>query len=406
MKSITIKDITQKRHNGILEVVYDITIRENSYSLTYKISGEGISTVPTLCDAPVVNLLLYAVKNGLSFVSKFPISEKLFYNLTKHVIPQLSLANKNKYDEIRIDMPLTKEVYHGEWVGTGISLGVDSFTTIHEYKEECLLDEYRLTHLVHLKTGAHHGQLGRYDKQTEDKLFLAENTKVKEFCRKNNYNLIVIESNLHEVICTEFGYSFDITHTFRNLGCILLLQNLFSKYYYASAFNLDNFSVNLGAAAGHYEKWLIPYISNDSLEFYSANTNMSRIQKTRFISKFEDSYDNLHVCWHETANCGQCKKCVRTLVTLDVLGVLEKYSKSFDLENYYKNRESLIAEVILLRKTDFFYKEIYQTMLESNFKTPSKKVITKTAINIGCQKIKQQGLGKVLKIVSRAIRKK
>ncbi len=406
LKKIIIKSIKHEQHDNILEVIYDVTIRENPYTLTYKISGENINTVPLLCDAPVVSLLLYAVKYGLSFVSEFPISEKLFYNLTKHVIPQLSLAKKAGYDETRIDMPLTKEIYHGKWVGTGISLGVDSFTTIHEYKEECLLEEYKLTHLVHLKTGAHHGQLGYYDQQTEDKLFLAENTKVKEFCRKHNYKLIVVESNLHAVICTEFGYGFDTTHTFRNLGCILLLQNLFSKYYYASAYNLDDFSINLSSTCGLYEKWLIPYISNESLEFYSANTNMSRFQKTRFISNFEDTYDNLHVCWHGTNNCGQCKKCVRTLVALDVLGALEKYSKSFNLEHYYNNRESLIAEVVLLRKTDSFYMEIYKMMLESNFKMPSKTVLTKTAIKIGCQKIKQQGLGKVLKIINRKILRK
>ena len=52
-------------------------------------------------------------------------------------------------------MPLSNETFDGDWVGTGISLGVDSFTTIHEYGEDSITDDYRLTHLVHLKTGAH-----------------------------------------------------------------------------------------------------------------------------------------------------------------------------------------------------------------------------------------------------------
>ena len=406
INSIIIKDINQHHQNDCLEVNYKITIRKNEYNLTYKISGENINSVPLLCDTVVVSLLVYAVKYGLYFFSEFPISEKLYYNLTKHVIPQLSLANKTANDIIKINMPLSKEVYHGTWVGTGVSLGVDSFTTIHEYKEECNLDEFKLTHLVHLKTGAHHGQLGYYNKQTEDDLFLAENTKVKQFCKKYNYKLITVESNLHGLICTEFGYGFDTTHTFRNLGCVLLLQNLFNKYYYASAYNLVQFEVNLSNDVAHYEKWIMPYISNDSVSLYSANTSMTRVQKTMFISNFEDTYDNLHICWHKTENCGKCKKCIRTIVTLDVLGVLNKYSKSFNLDNYYKNRDSVISEVIVLRKTDAPYMEIYEFMIKNKYKMPSRIIIAKTAIKIGCQKIKQYGISKAFSIIKRKIFKK
>lgn len=96
---------------------------------------------------------------------------------------------KNGKEMIRLNMPLTKEVYEGKWVGTGVSLGVDSFATIHEYLENCEIEEYKLTHLVHLKTGAHHGQLGYYDQQKEDELFLKENSKVRKFCKEQGYNL-------------------------------------------------------------------------------------------------------------------------------------------------------------------------------------------------------------------------
>lgn len=405
-KKIIIKNIEQNQKDSHLEVVYNLVIRGNEYNLTYKISSESIDGVPLLCDAVVVSLLVYAVKHGLSFVSEFPISEKLYYNLTKHVIPQLVLTVENQDETTKIDIPLSKEVYRGEWVGTGFSFGVDSFTTIHEYKEECDTEAYKLTHLVHLKTGAHHGQLGYFSQEKEDELFLAENTKVKKFCEENNYKLITVESNLHAVICTEFGYGFETTHSFRNLGCLLLLQNVFNKYYYASAYNLDEFKVDLQDAAGHYDKWILPYISNDSIEFYSANTNLNRIQKTAFIAKFEDTYNNLHVCWHGTDNCGKCKKCIRTIVTLDVLGVLEKYSNSFNLDYYYKNRESIISEVILLRKFDTFYMEIYEFMLETKFKMPSKIVFAKTAVKLAFQRIKRLGLGRVFAAVNSRIFRK
>lgn len=405
-KNIEIKNIEKKQISDALEIVYKIAINGNEHNLIYKITGEDIETAPLICDAVVVSFLVYAVKFGLSFYSKHPISEKLYYNLTKHVIPQMSVMNKTENDMIHLDMPITKEVYQGDWVGTGISLGVDSFTTIHEYMEDCNINEYKLTHLIHLKTGAHHGQLGYYDQQKENELFLIENAKVRKFCKEQGYKLIVIESNLYEITCKEFGYGFSTTHTFRNLGCILLLQNYFGKYYYASASNLDKFNLNLNIDTAYYEKWFIPYISNDSLEFYSANTNMTRIQKTKYIAQFPDTYDNLHVCWHGNKNCGSCKKCIRTLVTLDVLGYLDKYSKSFDLDGYYKNRNTYISEVILMRNMDMSYMEIYKYMVDCKYKMPSLPAKTKAALKIVHLKAKKLGIMRVLKtICKKTIRK-
>lgn len=405
-RKIIIKNIEKKQHPDTFEVIYSLVIRGNEYDLAYKISGEKIDDVPLFCDPIVVSLLVYAVKYGLSFHSDYPISEKLYYNLTKHLIPQMSVITKTTEDMIQINMPVTKATYHGKWVGTGLSLGVDSFATLHEYREECELKEYRLTHLVHLKTGAHHGQLGYFDQNKEDELFLAENNRVKKFCQDYGYKLIVIESNLFAVTCTEFGYGFDTTHTFRNLGCVLLLQNLFNKYYYASAFNIDEFELNLNGPSGHYEKWVLPYISTENMEFYSANTNLTRFQKTKFISQFDDTYDNLHVCWYAAKNCGHCKKCIRTLVTLDILGVLDKYSKSFDLEYYNKNREALVSEVVVTRKRDSFFKEIYNYMIESNYKIPSKSMLVKVSIKLLFRRIEEVGLLNSFKILRRKIAKK
>ncbi len=406
-KMIEIKNIEIRQISEALEVTYEIVIDGNEHNLTYKISGENIETVPSVCDAVVVTFLVYAIKIGLSFYSEYPITEKLYYNLTKHVIPQLSIMHKTRNDLIHLDMPTTKEVYDGKWVGTGISLGVDSFATVHEYMDDCELDEYKLTHLVHLKTGAHHGRLGYFDKEKENELFLVEDTKARKFCEEKGYKLVVIESNLHEITCKEFGYgTFSPTHTFRNLGCILLLQNLFGKYYYASTQNLDKFVFKASGDVAYYEKWVMPYISNDSVEFYSANTNMTRIQKTMYISKFADTYDNLHVCWREKENCGTCPKCVRTLVTLDIIGALDNYSKSFDLDSYYKNRDKYISEVIMMKDNDIYYKEIYEYMTEHKFKMPSLSATVKVAIKTEFSEIKKQGIVRSIKRIAKRIIKR
>lgn len=364
-RKIIINNIKQQITDFGLEVAFKLMIKGNHYELVYKIYSKEVRGVPKLCDAVVVTFLAYAIEHELDFCSELPISAELYYKIMKHIIPQLSVCN-NKENKISLNMPLSNETFDGKWVGTGISLGVDSLTTIHEYDEDSITDDYRLTHLVHLKTGAHHGSLGHFDKELEQKLFLLENNRVRKYCEEFGYNLITIETNLFEITNAEFGWNFDTTHIFRNLGCIVLLQNYFNKYYYASAYNLDAFGMSLNKPNAHYEKWLIPYLSNKSISFYSANEDMSRVEKTKYISKFEDTYNSLHVCWRSESNCGKCAKCIRTLVTLDILGVLDKYKNSFNVDEYYKNRDIYIGELILNRITDEHFNEIYEFAKANN----------------------------------------
>lgn len=119
----------------------------------------------------------------------------------------------------------------------------------------------------------------------------------------------------------------------------MLLQKLFGKYYYSSAFNLDGFAVSLEGDTAAYEKWLLPNLNTGSLAFYNSNQSWNRLEKTQVVSGLEESWDNLMVCFIGVDNCGQCDKCRKTLMALDVLGedVLERYRGSFDLERYRKN---------------------------------------------------------------------
>ncbi len=59
-----------------------------------------------------------------------------------------------------------------------------------------------------------------------------------------------------------------------------------------------------------------------------------------------------------------------------------------------------------MRKIDAHYMEVYEFMLECNFKMPSLRAKIKTAIKILCKKTKKLGLTKVLKFVSTRLLKK
>lgn len=55
---------------------------------------------------------------------------------------------------------------------------------------------------------------------------------------------------------------------------------------------------------------------------------LPRPAKTERVAKCQDALDTLRVCWREVDryNCGRCEKCVRTMVTLEALGALERCS--------------------------------------------------------------------------------
>ena len=129
----------------------------------------------------------------------------------------------------------------------------------------------------------------------------------------------------------------------------MLLQKAISKYYYSSTYTLDLFNLNVDADIAYYEKWLIPHLSTESIEFYQSNQDFTRMEKVEKIAQMDECYDYLQVCLVKTGNCGQCMKCKRTLIELDALGdeTLEKFRNSFDLDTYRReHRRKWFDEIV------------------------------------------------------------
>ena len=92
---------------------------------------------------------------------------------------------------------------------------------------------------------------------------------------------------------------------------------------------------------------------------------MQRAQKkTAEILAYEPVYRYLNVCGDQETiekNCSVCTKCRRTMITLDLLGVLDKFSGVFDLTKYdRKARRRFAAEVLNCRNHDLFFEDIYK----------------------------------------------
>lgn len=381
-------------------VSFDLKIREKQHVLKYKITGD-IKSVPERCDCVVVNFLLLAMRFDLDIQSEYPISEELYINLTKQVIPQVHLCNPKDTTLIHLNMPTTNETYESSWRGTGISLGVDSLSTIHEYQEESLPDGYKLTHLVHMKTGAHHGLKGGFDSETENRLFHIENEKVLNYCREYQFPLVNIETNLFEITCAEFVNTFADTVVMRNLGVLLLLQHKFDKYYYATTYNINEFKIDVKDDNAYYENWLVPLLSTENITFYCANSSKTRIEKTQYISQFNDAHRYLHVCHREGNNCGECPKCIQTCIHLDLLGLLRDF-EVFDSKKFYKNKKQIYATVCTLRKNNLYYEDAYNQLRKYKVKLPGLFSRIGIVISTVFSRLRSHGF----KFVLRAIKKK
>lgn len=379
-KSINIKNIRQKQTTEGVKIFFTIEIKDKTYTLWYDISSQDrqISKIEKRIDGIVVTFLLFAMWNKLDIESKYPISEKLYYNLTRHIIPKISNDDlSGKSHKIKINAPISNKQFKSyHWVGTGISCGVDSLTTIYEYTKICKIKNYQLTHLIHMKTGAHDGQIGRADKDTENKIFKEQIKVARKFCKDNGFPLIIIDSNLNLILSDIFGFTgYERTHTFRSCGTMLLLQNFFSKYYYASSGIPDTFEINTNFDCALYERWFIPLLSSDSLDYYSANSGMMRIEKTKALTKYKPSYDSLLVCWYGGKNCNECDKCIRTLITLDILGALYLYKNVFYINKYKKNKQKYFQRLYDRKECDHAFLDIYNYIEKNQILIPELESI-------------------------------
>lgn len=369
-KSIDLKNITQIVHKDKTDITFTLEIDHVVYELKYCFYGIGceIGKVTERFDSVAVSFLYFAIRFGYNLNSDIPISERLLYQLKRQIIPQLCSANPNETYHIKITAPLAEsDLEKGSWIGTGVSCGVDSLSAIYELINDNPFPDNKLTHLVYLKIGQH-AEASGFDIGKENKHFEDGLKNAISFAKEIGLPVVVGESNLNEVVSKAFGWRPLVTNfTYRNIGCMLILQNLFCKYFYASGYPHQS-NINILDDVAHYERWLIPYLCTDNLQFNVTSSALNRVEKTALISDWNLSWNHLSVCWLEEKNCGYCSKCLRTLTTLDLLGKLDNYKNVFDLAEYRKRRKAYMAYVSLKKDKQEFFNEIYEYAKNQNIK--------------------------------------
>jgi len=312
-------------------------------------------------DAFLVGMLLYAMKRGEDIHVLAPISERLYYTLTKHFVKVIADLFPG-FHQIQIIAEIDAgKLENAGGVGTGLSCGIDSFCTVIEHTDESCPPNYTLTHLTFFNVGAS----GDYGGEHARDLFHQRIEAVRPCADELQLPLVTLDSNISEVLCMDFVQ----THTYRNVAAVLALQKLFKIYYYSSGYSLRQFEFN-HSDSSHYDVYALDMLSTYDTKFHSSGEPYSRVEKTNVVSTHPLSYKYLNVCVAAETNCSRCHKCQRTLVTLDVLGKLDLYDKVFDLNNYRMHRSNYFGRIMGGRKNDPWKKDIYEVIKKDNFRVP------------------------------------
>lgn len=353
-KEIVLENVTKTKDT----VSYDLSIDDKKFKIDYRFAAVNcvldLSKVEERFDPIVVSLMYHALTRGYDFRSEYPISNELLYRLTYQFVPQmLRCAPKDTLHSVEIAAPLKEIEDVNDWIGLDIACDVDHLASAYENTHVSEIPESRLTHLIHINTGARH-----------DTLIQSEINGVRSFRERARSRLIIINSNIARMIKDAFDDpDYNLSHTFRDCGAVTVLQNFFRRFYYSTAHNLDEFSVDTSRDCSYYDRWFLPFISSNRLHFYLSDCRgMTRFQKLRFISDYQFSYDTLHVCRQNEKHCGHCADCRYTLVALDMLDALKRYKSVFDLDEYQKLRAEHVNYIFEHRNDDPSFKELCMLM--------------------------------------------
>ncbi len=217
---------------------------------------------------------------------------------------------------VQAEPGLSDEVSRTAEVGAFFSGGVDSFYTLLKHQDE--ITKIILINGIMFENPSLRSKLSN---------------EIREIAKELGKSLIVVEVNMREFSdqYTDWADHY-VGSALASTG--LLLSPQFRKVYIPATFSYEH----LHPEGSH--PLLDPFWSTESLTFEHDGCEANRIEKIARISQSDLALKSLRVCDHiYSHNCGQCEKCLRTMIGLQVVGVLDRctaFDKKLDTEAVYR----------------------------------------------------------------------
>jgi hypothetical protein len=231
------------------------------------------------------------------------------------------------------DMPteIRKPGLNKKRVGCFFSGGVDSWYTLLKNQDE-------ITDLIYV----HGFDVMLTDTSLNDQVLGMVNHIGEVF----NKNVIVIKTNLRTFTDVKSNWHYVYGSALASVGHSL--QEHFSKIFIASTHTYKD----LYPAGSHP---ILDHLWNsETLSFVHDGCEAGRIDKLRLIATSEHAMKSLRVCWKNRFgpyNCCKCEKCIRTMISLQAIGQLDRCT-TFNTELNLKDvRNILITDESMMAYT-------------------------------------------------------
>ena len=353
--TLNISTMTQNFDQGILKISCLVsTPEEKNRKLIYKIKTSHNDFIgPINADWALIGLIYPAMAQGLSMNINAPISQDLLFYVENDLQTLLMKINKN-LKKINITAKIIiscQEPIKNPGTATGFSAGIDSFSTLIINSKPNAPN--KITDLTVFNVGS----FGKKKSPSQRKIIDRSFDRMKMYSKSTNTNWFFVDTNLENFYAKLHRSGFQKTATLRNASAALTLQSKISNYLYSSSVEYSQVSVVKTKKSypniemGYIDPIILPIISNHNMRFKSFGASYSRFEKVELVSNYEAAYQILDVCMAkpinriEKVNCSACGKCMKTMLTLDILGKLDNFSKSFDLEKYNKSKRKYIKSL-------------------------------------------------------------
>ena len=305
------------------------------------------------------------------------VSKRLYKNIMTY-IQTILCEFSNKLSKVNVIVDgFTDKNLSGGIIGTGISCGVDSLSTVYDHFVKEDDEDYKINALFLFNCGTH----GDFENPKTYELYENRYKLNKRAADEMGLPVYQINSNLHafthKVGEQRMGY-------FALWSCALSLEKAIKKYYVSSSNEYEeikSFSKYMKNfdMAEFCESYLVPLLQTENMEFIVDGCQYRRTQKTENISDWDIAQKYLNVCVNseDGSNCSKCSKCMRTMIPLDAMGKLENFSGVFDLDIYRKNAFKNKAYFKANVKRIGFAKDIVDFCNSHHFTMPSA-VVAKT----------------------------
>jgi hypothetical protein len=194
----------------------------------------------------------------------------------------------------------------GRRAGSFFTAGVDSYYTYLRHQEE--IEALVFVHGFDVRLG---------DARLRERVVAGLEKAASGLGRP----LIEVETNLRDFLARQ-GDRWDLAHGAALAAVGVGLSGFLSRLYIAASFR-PSFLPPWGS---HPD--LDPLFGTERVEFVHDGCER-RLRKLERVVQCDVALDSLRVCWENRGgayNCCRCEKCVRTMTTLAILGVLERCS--------------------------------------------------------------------------------